>query len=200
MRNWEIDANILDYTWNWPTPYGYAGRDYRPLTSVFPTPRLNYCIDSSPLAVKRAFADNLYLCIMPRRPESANGSDSIVRYPAYSQALKQCAALRKQFLKYFTDGVLIGECLLSEPCPAHVTSYVLSDRALMIVLNDGAARSIDFACDLAAWLKSPSGRYRVTAFGEDGRSRGTSTTSSRWRGQTGRLAAGEMMLFEIRAE
>jgi hypothetical protein len=197
LRNWELDSNILDYTWNWGP---YKGKDFCPLTSVFPSPRLNYCIDSSPLAVKRAFADNLYLCVMPRKPESTNGSDSIVNHPAFSKALKQCAALRKRFLKYFTDGVLIGECLLSEPSPAHLTSYVLPDRALMVVVNDGPARSVKFSCNLSAWLKSPSGRYRVTEFGGDGRSRGAVITSGQWQGQTGRLAAGEMRLFEIRIE
>ncbi len=197
LRSWELDTNDLDYTWNWGP---YKDKDFRPLTSVFPSPRLNHCIDSSPLAVKRAFADNLYLCVMPRKPELTNGSDSIVRHPAFSNALRQCAALRKQFLGCFTDGVLIGECLQSEPSPAHVSSYVLPDRVLMILVNDGSERSVPFSCDLSPWLASPSGRYQVTPFGEDGRPRGTVSVSGPWHGETGRLATGEMVLFEIRAQ
>ena len=112
LRNWEIDSKYLDYTWNWGP---YKDKDYRPLSSVFSAPRMNYCIDSSPMSVKAGFADNLYLCIMPRKPESTNGSDSIVNYPAFSKALKQCASLRERFLRYFTEGELIGDCLLSSP-------------------------------------------------------------------------------------
>jgi len=196
LRSWELDTNLLDYTWNWGP---YRGRDFRPLTSVFPSPRLNYCIDSSPLAVKRAFADNLYLCVMPRRPESTNGSDAIANHPELGRALKQCAALRRRFLRSFTDGVLIGECLLSAPAPLHASAYVLPDRVLMIVVNDGPERDVPFTCELAPWLPSASGRYQVTAFDEDGRSRGVEVVAGGWLGRTGRLAAGEMALFEIEA-
>ncbi|MFI5386674.1 MAG: hypothetical protein ACHQ50_11205 [Fimbriimonadales bacterium] len=195
LRNWELDSNILDYTWNWGP---YKGKDFRPLTSVFPSPRLNHCIDSSPLEAKKAFADNLYLCVMPRKPESTNGSASLASYPAFSKALKQCVALRKRFLPYFTHGTLIGDCLLSSPCSARVSSYVLPDRVLTIVVNDGAARSFTLSCDLAAWVRSGSGRYRATEFGEDGRSHGVVSTGGRWLGRTGRLGVGEMRLFEIR--
>ncbi|MCC6445532.1 MAG: hypothetical protein IT210_19005 [Armatimonadetes bacterium] len=196
LRNWEIDASYLDYTWNWGP---YEGKDYRPLTSVYPAPRLNYCIDSSPLAVKKAFSDNLYLCIMPRKPESANGSDSIASHPAFSKALKQCAALRKRFLPFFTEGTLIGECLLSEPCRAHVSAYVLPDRALMILVNTGPAGLVRFSADLRPWLKSDKGQYRVSVFDEDGSVVETAASiEGIWRGRAGRLAAGEMRLFEFR--
>jgi hypothetical protein len=198
LRNWEIDCDYLDYTWNWGP---YKGKDFRPLTSVYPAPRLNYCIDSSPLAVKRAFADNLYLCVMPRKPECPNGSDWIANYPSFSKALKQCAALRRRFLRYFTDGVQIGECVLTEPCAAQVTAYVLPDRLLMILVNAGPAGSLRFDCNLAPWLKQISGRCRATVIGEDGKpTRAVSVIGGVWHGQTGRLAAGEMRLVEFTPE
>jgi hypothetical protein len=197
LRNWEIDSKHLDYTWNWGP---YKGKDYRPLLSVFPAPRMNYCIDSSPLSAKMGFADNLYLCIMPRKPESANGSDSIVNYPAFSKALKQCAALRKRFLKYFTDGKLIGDCLLSSPSGAHVSGYVLKDRALMVLVNTDSAQAVDFSVDLSAWLPSASAGYRLFETSEDGDRLHTQTVPGKWRGTAERMAPGELRVFEFIAE
>jgi hypothetical protein len=197
LRNWEIDSKYLDYTWNWGP---YKDKDYRPLTSVFSAPRMNYCIDSSPLSVKTGFANNLYLCIMPRKPESTNGSDSIANYPAFSKALKQCAALRRQFLPYFTEGMLIGDCLLSSPISAHVSAYVLKDRVLMLLVNTRNASTVTFDVDLQAWLRSTSGNYRMTETDEDGKRLTTQTLGGKGKGDTGSIAPGELRVFEFIAE
>ncbi len=69
LWNLEDDATFLDYTWNWG---GY--RDCQAFTNSFPAPRINCTIDHSPLEVKRAFVDGLYMNIMPTRPGSINGS------------------------------------------------------------------------------------------------------------------------------
>ncbi|HET6455952.1 MAG TPA: hypothetical protein VFI02_16225, partial [Armatimonadota bacterium] len=141
---------------------------------------------------------NLFLNVMPRKKESANASDRISSYPDLSKALKQCAGLRKKFLPYFLDGTLIGDCILSEPCPAtHITAYVLPDRALMILINQGGSRKVSFACDLAPWVKS-SGGYEARAFDEDGKLLGTSKTGSEWHAETKALQSGEMVVFEIK--
>ncbi len=133
LWNFDTDSAQLDYTWNWG-----SYRDIRPLTSVYPAPRVDCCISESPVMTKLAFADNMYLNVFPRKAESTNGSDWIANHPELSAALKQCAALRKQFLDYFTDGTLIGDCILTEPCPtAHVSAYVLHDRILVILINTG---------------------------------------------------------------
>ena len=120
----EVSCDYLDYTWNWDML-----KDCRAMTSVFPTPRINLNIDASPAEVKEGFALNRYLNVQPRKPNGADGTDLIAHHPELSRALKQCARLRAQFLSYFTDGTLIGECILSKPCPeALVAAYVLPGK------------------------------------------------------------------------
>jgi hypothetical protein len=194
LWNLEIDSGYLDFTWDWG---GY--RNCAPLTSVLPTPRVNACISQSPLAVKKTFADNLYLNIMPRRKESANASDWIRNYPEMSLALKQCAALKKQFQPYFTEGDFIGDCLLSEPCPgAHLATYVLPGRLLLVLINEGASRKLSFQADLGPWFPSDARAWRVTAFNADGKRLSEAKLSRpSWRGKTPLLRSSEMILFEV---
>jgi len=106
-------------------------------------------VDSSPKAVKYCFVDNLFVNIMPSKPEGINGSAWIRNFPELSKALRQCAGLRKQFMPYFTDGQLIGDCILSKPCTsARVNAYVLDEGAMIIVLNTGSdTQVIHFTCD-----------------------------------------------------
>ena len=84
--------------------------------------------------------DNLFLNVWPSKPDGINGSERIANVPELSHTLKTCAALRKQFLPYFTEGVLIGNCLLarSRAPGVRLSAYVLPDRVLAIVLNQGA--------------------------------------------------------------
>lgn len=194
LWNLELDSSILDYTWNWG---GY--RDCRAFTSVFPAPRINCCVSYSPLVVKQAFADNLYLNVFPRKKESANASDWISNYPDLSKALKQCAGLRKQFLPYFLDGTLIGDCILSQPCPAsHITAYALPDRALLILLNNGGSRQVEFECDLGPWVKSSSGRYEAKSYDEDGKLLDTAKIDgAAWKGKTPILENAQMVVYEV---
>lgn len=194
LWNMEPDSAYLDYTWNWG---GY--RDCRAFTSSFPTPRINSCITDSALTVKQCFADNLYLNLSPRKKASTNASGYIGDHAAMSKALKQCAKLRKQFLPCFTDGVLIGECILAEECPGtHVCAYVLPDKVLMILINQGSKRRIGVRCDIAPWLKSASGKYRVKCYGENGGLVSeTPITTGQWKGETGELQLNELALYEF---
>lgn len=195
LWNMEIDSNYLDYTWGWG---GY--RDVRPLTSVLPSPRINACISSEPMSVKRAFADNMYLNILPRKKGSVNGSDYINNYPDFSKALKQCAKLRKQFLTYFTDGTLIGECILDQPCASQVTAYVLPDKVMMILINLGGEGPVPFSTDISQWLASKSGSYSVRSYDEDGNLKSTTKIAGKWASQTSKLANAGMALYEFTAE
>ena len=161
VGNMEVSCDYLDYTWDWD-----MSKDCRATTSVFPTPRINWNIDASAAEVKEGFALNRYLNVQPRKPDGANASDLIAHHPELSLTLKQCARLRAQFLPYFTDGMLIGECILSKPCPeALVAAYVLPGKVLIIVVNtSGKARKIDLACDFQTWAPNGSGRYHGMQF------------------------------------
>lgn len=194
LWNMEPDSAYLDYTWNWG---GY--RNCRGFTNAFPAPRINSCITDSALTVKQCFADNLYLNLSPRKKGSTNASGYIGDSEAMSKALKQCTALRQKFLPYFTDGVLIGECLLTEPCPqAWVCSYVLPDKALMVMINLAPKGKVSASCDVGAWLKSAGGKYNVRGFGQNGKLVSNDRFSgAKYALQTPELEAEEMMIYEF---
>jgi hypothetical protein len=160
----EKDAEYLDYTWNWQDY-----RDLRAFTAAFDAPRINCNINRLPMVAKYAFADNLYLNVMPSRPDDANATAYIERYPEISEALKQCAALRRQFLEYFVEGELIGECLLARPAIGlHISAYVIGDeRALAICLNPGADSPTRIPFDPGQWLSAPGG-YEVITYDGSG--------------------------------
>ncbi|MHB1001324.1 MAG: hypothetical protein ACYC27_18945 [Armatimonadota bacterium] len=175
LWNMELDAELLDYTWNWG---GYG--DCQAFTNSFSAPRMNACISDDTWSVKRAFIDNLYMNIFPRKPGSVNGSDWIKNWPELSKALKQCANLRKQFLPYFTEGVLIGNNLLTEPCGAVHTSYVMPDKIMSLVMNEsGNERAVTFKFNLLPWMKSPSNKYEMRVYDIDGNLLETKEISSR---------------------
>jgi len=194
LLNFELDAGLLDYTWNWD---GYMDR--KVLTSAFPSPRINSCISSSPLAVKKAFADNLYMNIFPRKAESINGSDYISNYPDLSKALKQCAKLKKQFLPYFTEGELIGECLLTKPLKEIQTcAYTLPDRAIMIIINTtNQKQTFEFGLNLAPWIQSNGGKYKTKQYNENGEIVSEAQVNATCRLKIKNLKIHEMTLFEF---
>lgn len=163
LWNVEIDCEWLDYTWNWATY-----RDCQAYVNAFPGPRPNVNINRSAAEARFAFMDNLFLNVWPSKPDNINGSERIVNVPELSKTLKTCAAVRAQFLPYFTEGVLIGNCLLTEPGPGvRVSAYVLPDRVLAIVLNQGAEGPLTLQYDLAPWMSGSA--FRRTQFDESGR-------------------------------
>lgn len=195
------DYKYLDYTWNWNWNWP-TYKDFRAFTSVFPAPRLNVNIDNSAKVVKFCFADNAYMNIMPSTPDGINASDLIVNHPAVSQALQQCAQLRQQFLPYFENGKLIGNCILSEECEAaHVSAYVLPDRVLMILINSGDERAIRFTSNPAFWLKSATGKYTVNIYNSNGDLVGTNkNVPGEYRRTTAKLKHLDMALYEFLAK
>ena len=204
ILNFETDISYLDYTWSWvtygdPKP-GISGAEVRPplISLVTPYMRLNANINASPLKVKKCFMHNLYMNIMPGKPGDVNGSAMIADYPELSQALKQCARLRKQFLGYFTDGKLIGDCILSEKCPeALCSAYILDDRLLIIALNLNNAKALRLKGDLGFWLKSESGQFEVKVYDAKGKHKNRHVCGKNLREQTGKLQAAEFSFYEI---
>ncbi|MGO8691407.1 MAG: hypothetical protein ACLQLG_17425 [Thermoguttaceae bacterium] len=191
----EVSCDYLDYTWNWNTL-----KDCRAVTSAFPTPRVNLNVDASPADVKWGFALNRYLNVQPRKADGANGTDWIANHRELSQALKQCARLRAAFLPYFTEGTLIGECILSEPCPgALVAAYVLPGKVLVIVVNTSdKARAFDLACDPQPWLPSASGGYEAKHYDGTGAMVQSAKLDRASRHlTTGVLEKGGISLFEV---
>jgi hypothetical protein len=193
--SFEQDGAALDYTWNW-LDYVDAG----PVLNVLRAPRLNCNVQSSPLVVKKAFADSLYLNVMPRKREDQWGTGLIRDEPALAASLHEVARLRKQFLPYFVDGVFIGDSVLSEPAPAFVRGYQLGRKLLVIVLNDQERPqfvTIQSALDL--WLPSAE-RYQIRYYHSTGQERdSTRGEGARWSAATHLLQPLELAFFEIEA-
>ena len=172
----EIDLQPLDFTWNWRN---YS--DTRPLISLLTDgPRINVNINRSIPDVVRGFADNLYLNAMPRRPEHINGSDWIAHQAELSRTLKACAALRRQFLPYFTSGRLIGDGVLTEPNAAvHLTAYCLADRMMAVAVNTGPRQAHELQLDIEPWLEAKAGKFEARLFDMQGQPTGQTRHESK---------------------
>ena len=192
------DYKYLDYTWNWNWNWPHY-KDFRAFTSVFPAPRLNVNIDESAQIVKYCFADNAYMNVMPSQPDGINASDLITNHPPLHQALQECARLRQQFLPYFTDGRLIGECILTEDCPGiHVSAYVLPKKILAILVNDENPKTALMTCQPGYWLSSQDAKFTVNIYNSQGKLVETQNfTDKIWQYQTPELQPLEIMLYEF---
>ena len=128
----EDDIDYLDYTWDWENWPGTG--DARPYIRAVKTTRPNINVDASPLYAKYCFMDNVFMNVFPSKVGGCSGSAMIADYPEFSRVLKCLAALRKAYLSYFTEGEMLGECVLYKYCRnARVTGYRLRNSALIIV-------------------------------------------------------------------
>lgn len=215
--NIERATQVLDYTWNW---IDYL--EATPYLNALGLPRLNCNIESDPRVVKMAFAENLYLNLMPKIPDEHNGTRMLSQEPALAAALLEVAPLRRKFLPYFTDGVALGECVLAKPACRYVRentsgeiggalfrapkfefpsvfvrSYQLGNKLLIIVLNnDDQSREVELTCDLSLWL--PSDRpCRVRHFDSAGEVIRTETLPRGAQGQTSTLRTRSLKPLEL---
>jgi hypothetical protein len=219
MSSLERVTQAVDYTWNW-----LDFTDAAAITNVFSVPRINCNIENSPRIVKMAFAQNLYLNIMPKKPEIANGTAMIRDNPELSEALKTVASLRRKFLRYFTEGIFIGDSILDKPAcrfvrnnkkgevggalfdpppmeypDIFVSGYQLPDRLLMIVLNNTAGPlSSELSSNFAAWLPGQS-NCRVAIYNEAGIKINENLWSggAQWWGNTPELPPVGMCIIEF---
>lgn len=192
----EFDHGLLDYTWNWQD---YA--DNGPVTNLMATPRLNCNIEDSPQVVKAAFMSNLWLNVMPRKPDQPNGTALIGEKPAMAAAVKQVAALRKQFLPYFVEGTFIGDSVLAGPIGGYAQAYQMPDKLLIIVMNNQPQpQAITMTSDLSLWLPKAS-KYTVNWFDGQGKAvKSESTTDSHLKLTTGVMASLDLVLIVVAAE
>ncbi|MBR6676330.1 MAG: hypothetical protein IKL24_03260 [Clostridia bacterium] len=130
---YESDIDNTDFTWNWI--YWSEKRDYRPYLNIIRTLRPNMNVDSTPEYVKFIFMDNLMMNVYPSHPEEYNGGALISEYPEFSEAVKTCAALRKAYLSYFVDGVMVSDCVLSEDCEGRLTGYHKESDGKLLLIN-----------------------------------------------------------------
>jgi hypothetical protein len=175
----EWDGDVLDYTWNWLSNQVKEGHltttDYveyveaAPILNVLSAPRVNCNIESSPVALKKCMADGAYINFLFRRPDGENGSAILSEKPDLSPVVKQAAARRRQFLTYFTNGTPVGDCILAEPSSLFVRGHVAGDRALIVILNDGAREAGgDLSLNLALWLAARQAPYHAIRCGRTG--------------------------------
>ena len=223
LTNLERVARVGDYTWNW-LDYIEAG----PYLNAVRYPRINCNVEREARVVKMAFADGLFINAMPKQPEATNGTKLISEEPELAAALRQVAALRRQFLPYFVEGNFLGESVLSRPVCRFVRSkmdgeiggalsnpgkfeypdifvrgHQLRNKLLIVVLNNSnVARPVEIPSNLGLWLPEADA-YQVTYFNGVGhRIRGGTTCldkRSEWQGQTDRLQPLELAFVEIEA-
>ncbi len=192
LWNLEIDCQWLDYTWNWG---GYG--DHQAFVNAFPAPRRNVNINRSIREARFAFMDNLLLNVWPSKPDSINGSERIRNVSDLSATLKTCAHLRQTFLADFTAGILIGDCLLTEPSPGlRMSAYVGTDRVLAVVLNQGAEGALTGHYDLAPWIPGGSS-FQLTEYDEEGVAGTSRAVAAAGQLETRRLRPLEMSVLEF---
>lgn len=197
-ENWadlEIAGEVLDYTWNWRD----YSEDWQTITSVLPWPRQNVSVQTSPLTVKKGFMDNMYLNVMPKKPDMPNGTAWIHEFPELSAALKQCAELRKQFLPYFVEGNFLGGSVLAAPSDASATGYQRPGALLVIVLNPlDKPLQTQVRVRLSEWLPATAGAsWKLTAYdGEGARQVRPPLRDTDWKEEL-KLEALELKLFEF---
>ncbi|MBE6587576.1 MAG: hypothetical protein E7647_04075 [Ruminococcaceae bacterium] len=157
---YESDIDNTDFTWNWI--YWSEKRDYRPYLHIVRTLRPNMNVDSTPEYVKLIFMDNLMMNVYPSHPEEYNGGALIAEYPEFSEAVKTCARLRREYLSYFVDGVMVSDCPLTEDSTGRLTGYLKEDEGKLLLINYRAADDENaLSLDLSDFLKGDKFTYIV---------------------------------------
>ena len=71
-----------------------------------------------------------------------------------SDETKQLAALRRQFLPYFVDGLYLGDCVSNAPSGVAAYGHQLGNRLLIATVNLTGTSDNAMECDLGLWLPS----------------------------------------------
>lgn len=171
---YETESLVIHYIWNWReitvglfnTPHRMA--DYAaPALSVWRAPRMNLNVEDDPVKIIKGFTDNLYLNLLMRKPNHIWGSAWFHDLPEIHALIKDLSALRRQFLPYFTSGILLGDGVMDRDwTELHVAGYLLPSKLLLFVLNDRGktCRSAKIGVDLARWFKIGSQRGEMKVY------------------------------------
>jgi hypothetical protein len=160
----EQKVPMLDYTWDWRNAVDLD--EDAPFRYVFPHVRLNANVNEDPRGALLAFADGGLINVMPGQMNSYRLADC----PQLLAALRQLAALRRRFLRFFCEGQYRHvEGLVVTNC--HARAYSDGDDVLVVVLNptdDPAV--VTTTVDPTAWGGAPL-TGSPTVVGLDGKPR-----------------------------
>jgi hypothetical protein len=124
----EMKVPVLDYTWEWRNAEELD--DDAPFRVVFPQVRLNGNVNEHPRGALYGFAEGGLINIMPGNMHSYLLADC----PSLRQTLVELAALRRRFLRYFTEGEFRHtEGVHAEHCLARAYSH--GEDVLLVVVN-----------------------------------------------------------------
>lgn len=157
----DVKVPVLDYTWEWKNSYDMP--DAAPFRYVFPQFRLNANVGTHPRGALRGFMEGALLNVIPGDMRS----HKLANHPDLVAMLRPLAALRRRFLRYFTEGQFrYREGLDAQGCDARL--YTAGEDILVIAINPGdePIRG-SFAVDPSAW-GAPAGDWTATAYTLDG--------------------------------
>jgi hypothetical protein len=141
----EMKVPVLDYTWEWRNAEELD--DDAPFRVVFPQVRLNGNVNEHPRGAIHGFAEGGLINLMPGNMHSFKLADC----PDLVRMVKQLAALRRRFLRYFTVGEFRHtEGVRAEGCLTR--AYSCGEDILLVVANptDRTVRA-SAAVDPTAW-------------------------------------------------
>jgi hypothetical protein len=99
------------------------------------------------------------------------------------------------------NGTFIGDCLLSNDCAdAHVSAYTLPKSMLVIVVNKGPKKEINFQGNIQPWLKSATGRYKIKEYDDGMLIKTTVINTSQWNVKDLAMKNLGISLYEVIAE
>ena len=157
----EMKVPVLDYTWEWRNAEELD--DDAPFRVVFPAVRLNGNVNEHPRGALHGFAEGGLINIMPGNMHSYRLADC----PDLRRTLIQLAALRRRFLRYFTEGDFRHtEGVHAERCLARAYSH--EKDVLLVVANpsDNTVRA-SVSVDATAWGAAAVPRTAML-IGQDG--------------------------------
>jgi hypothetical protein len=158
----EMKVPILDYTWEWRNAEELD--DDAPFRVVFPEVRLNGNVNEHPRGALYGFAEGGLINLMPGNHHSFKLAD----HPELVRTIKELAALRRRYLRYFTEGAFRhAEGLRAERCLAR--AYTHGEDVLVVVANpsEKAVRA-SVTVDPTTWGGADRSRV-ATLTGQDGR-------------------------------